>query len=171
MKFPSLAGAVILLCCLSAHAGEPLVFEFKHSSPQILKQILDSNPRLFADPPLESSVDGQKLLVRGADEKSRERLAKLVEDFDVPQVPIRKRFIKLAHASAEKAAEFLNKALAPQPPAEGTEEKKAGGEDVPIQIVPATRTNEIFVLGCVEDVKLVESLVRAIDTDPPPVFK
>ncbi len=38
------------------------------------------------------------------------------------------------------------------------------GEDVPIQIVPATRTNEIFAMGRPVDIVFVETLVRGFDS-------
>ena len=38
------------------------------------------------------------------------------------------------------------------------------GEDVPIQIVPAPRTNEIFAMGRPIDIVFVETLVRGFDT-------
>jgi general secretion pathway protein D len=163
-----------------ARGHEPLVFELKHSSPRDLKAILDSISKQTPDQPLEVAVEGNRVSVRGGDDETRESVSKLVIDFDVPQVPVFTRFIKLNHASAEKAAEFLNKALNIQPPAEDARVQGAAAaaaakpdqaEDIPIQIVPATRTNEVFAMGRAEDLKLVESILRAIDTDPPPVFK
>jgi type II secretory pathway component GspD/PulD (secretin) len=185
MKFRSLAGAVVLLSCMAADAAEPLVFELKHSSPRDMKAVLDSMSKQAGNPALEVTVDGRRVLVQGADEKMRERLSKLVAEFDAPQIPVFTRFIKLSHTSPEKVVEFLNKALAVQPAAaargvqriaadtadEVKDDGKSKPEKVPIQLVPATLTNEVFVLGHAEDIKLVESLLRVIDTDPPPVFK
>jgi len=184
MKIRSLVGAVFLLSCMAGQAAEPLVFELKHSSPWDLKAILESVSKQAGNSPLEVTVDGRRVLVRGADEKMRGRLSKLVGELDTPSVPVFTRFIKLSHTSAEKVVEFLNKALEIQPaqPAaapgglqrtevDAVDESKNKAEEALIQLIPATRTNEVFVVGRAEDLKLVESLLRAIDTDPPPVFK
>jgi general secretion pathway protein D len=40
----------------------------------------------------------------------------------------------------------------------------SAGEDIPIQIVPATRTNEIFAMGRPVDILFVETLVNGFDT-------
>jgi type II secretion system protein D len=40
----------------------------------------------------------------------------------------------------------------------------SAGEDIPIQIVPATRTNEIFAMGRPVDIVFVETLVRGFDS-------
>lgn len=48
--------------------------------------------------------------------------------------------------------------------ASGGEGGGSAGEDVPIQIVPNTRTNEIFAMGRPVDIVFVEGLVRGFDS-------
>jgi type II secretion system protein D len=48
--------------------------------------------------------------------------------------------------------------------ATGAEGGGGAGEDVPIQIVPTTRTNQIFAMGRPVDIVFVESLVAGFDT-------
>jgi general secretion pathway protein D len=48
--------------------------------------------------------------------------------------------------------------------AAGADGGGGAGEDIPIQIVPATRTNEIFAMGRPVDIVFVETLVRGFDS-------
>ncbi|WP_193211678.1 secretin N-terminal domain-containing protein [Luteolibacter marinus] len=119
------------------------------------------------------------------------RLIELQQTIDVPTSNLETRFIKVQYADVQELSETLNEILntqqsqqttaatrrvgnaAPAPaanlpagitPPGGADGGGGAGEDVPIQIVPATRTNEIFAMGRPVDVVFVESLVRGFDS-------
>ncbi|MGB6223312.1 type II secretion system protein GspD [Haloferula sp.] len=121
------------------------------------------------------------------------RLIELKEEIDVSG-SIATRFIEVKFADVEELAETLNEVLGTQqqgdraaglqrvqnnnaaPPTGGAPNLAAalgntggagGGnaaEDVPIQIVPDTRTNRIFVMGRPVDIVFVEGLIAEFDT-------
>ena len=118
------------------------------------------------------------------------RLIELQETIDVASSNIETRFIKVQYADVQELSETLNEILntqqsqqtsaatrrvgnaAPAPaglpaginPAGGANADGGGaGEDVPIQIVPNTRTNQIFAMGRPVDVVFAETLVRGFD--------
>ncbi len=165
-KLPALALFMLALCANPAWAADSTVLQVKYAKPADMVSILKTAV-LQVGAKVEITTEGTQITLHGGDEELRTKLSGILAEVDKPTGRVPTRFIKLQHASVEKAAEFLNKALAPPPEAGATAE----GEDIPVQIVAATRTNEIFVMGRPADIKLVESLVRAIDTDPPPVFK
>jgi type II secretion system protein D len=121
------------------------------------------------------------------------RLIQLQEAIDVPRGDITTRFIKVQYADVQELSETLNEILNSQqqqsssagvqrvqtnaapppnlPPGTPAAAALAGavadggsaGEDVPIQIVPNTRTNEIFAMGRPVDIVFVESLIAGFD--------
>ncbi|MFC7336311.1 secretin N-terminal domain-containing protein [Haloferula chungangensis] len=120
------------------------------------------------------------------------RLIQLKEEIDVTG-QVATRFIEVQFADVEELAETLNEVLGtqqqsqrsaglqrvgnnanPAPNAAGlpgsapaTATGTGGGnaaEDVPIQIVPDTRTNRIFVMGRPVDIVFIEGLVAEFDT-------
>lgn len=40
--------------------------------------------------------------------------------------------------------------------------------EIPLQVVANVRTREVFLCGPVDQMKLAEMVIRAVDTDPPP---
>jgi hypothetical protein len=151
--------AMLGLCAPSLRADEPLVFELKHIKAAELIRILTKAGK-EAGVSLEFTAEGNRLGIRGGDEAMHRQLTEAVKEIDAPCIPVSTRFIKVSHVSVEKAAVFLNKVLA------------CPDDEAPVQIVPATRTGEIFVMGTAEDVNLVEALLRAIDRAPAhPRFK
>ncbi|MEM1085567.1 MAG: secretin N-terminal domain-containing protein [Verrucomicrobiota bacterium] len=115
------------------------------------------------------------------------RLIQLKEEIDVSG-SVATRFIEVQYADVEELAETLNEVLNTQQQGQRSAGLQrvgnnapattggvpvnlagatAGGgaaEDVPIQIVPDTRTNRIFVMGRPVDIVFVEGLVREFDT-------
>jgi type II secretion system protein D len=118
------------------------------------------------------------------------RLIELKDEIDVSGA-VATRFIEVQYADVEELSETLNELLNTQQQgqrsaglqrvgnnnaaaanaaaAAAAAANIAGGaggsaEDVPIQIVPDTRTNRIFVMGRPVDIVFVEGLVREFDT-------
>lgn len=119
------------------------------------------------------------------------RLVELVEEIDV-SASVATRFIKVQFADVQELSDTLNEILNTQQESQTTARAQrvqntpaqptipglpnpaaaaaaAGGgssaaEDVPIQIVPDTRTNRIFAMGRPVDIVFVEGLVREFDT-------
>jgi hypothetical protein len=71
------------------------------------------------------------------------------------QIPT--HFIKVHRISPERAAAFLNVAFAPPAAAELPEGL------FPVQVVPAHRTSEVFVMGRAEDIRRAEAMLRLLD--------
>ncbi|MCW1886455.1 hypothetical protein OKA04_17080 [Luteolibacter flavescens] len=120
------------------------------------------------------------------------RLIELQEVIDVPTSNVGTKFIKVQYADVQELSEILNEILntqqqgqstagvqrvqnaapVPQVPggapagAQGIAGADGGGagQDVPIQIVPSPRTNQIFAMGRPVDIVFVESLVAGFDT-------
>ena len=176
-RFRALALMIAALGISPGRADDSLVLQLKYTKPVDIVRILKDVAKQSGTE-IEITAKDQQITLQGGDEAQRAKLSGLVAEIDVPCGSLPTRFIKLRYASVEKAVDFLNKALASPavastglqraPASEGSADKD---EDIPIQVVPAPRTNEIFVMGHAEDIRLVESLLRAIDTDPPPVFK
>lgn len=119
------------------------------------------------------------------------KLIELKEVIDKPTSDVTTRFIKVQFADVTELAETLNQLLTAQQQSQqtagvqrtdaqvnipgGNNPAAAGGnrgsasstgsaESVPVQIVPDSRTNRIFVMGRPVDVVFVEGLVREFDT-------
>ena len=67
------------------------------------------------------------------------------------------KFVPVRHADLDKVADLLVKAF-PLDPA----------DEIPLQVVVNHRTREIFLFGPVPKIDLAETVIRAVDTDPPP---
>jgi type II secretion system protein D len=119
-------------------------------------------------------------------------LIELQETIDVASQNVETRFIKVQYADVQELAETLNEILGtqqqgqtsagiqrvqPAAPAAGgapgivnpaaTAAGDGGGsagEDVPIQIVPNPRTNEIFAMGRPVDIIFAEGLIKGFDS-------
>ena len=151
--------AMLGLCAASLRADEPLVFDLRYVKAAELIRTLTEMAK-HAGVSLEFTTEGNRLGIRGGDEAMHRQLTEAVKENDAPCISVFSCFIKVSHVSVEKAAVFLNKALG------------YPDDESPVQVVPATRTGEIFAMGTVEDMELVKALLQAIDRAPTrPRFK
>ncbi len=97
--------------------------------------------------------EDRKVIVTGGDRSLYKRLKGLMEQVDFPNITICPRFIKLRFADASHVAAVISEAF----PA------GAGNEELPLQAAPSVRTNEVFLMGTVQDIQAAEALVLLLD--------
>jgi hypothetical protein len=95
----------------------------------------------------------RKVIVTGGDSSLYKRVEELMEVIDAPPAAVSTRFIKLRFADAIHAAAVISEAF----PA------GAGNEELPLQAAPSVRTNEVFLMGTVQEIQAAEALVLLLD--------
>lgn len=95
----------------------------------------------------------RKVIVTGGDSSLYKRVEELMEAIDAPPAAVSTRFIKLRFADANHVAVVISEAF----PA------GAGNEELPLQAAPSVRTNEVFLMGTVQDIQAAEALVLLLD--------
>ena len=147
---------LFLLCfataCFAAPAmasDEVLTFECKRVRPSEMIRALRSLSAfgvLFKE-------EGRRVIVTGGDASLYKRVEELMSVIDAPPAGVPTRFIKLRFADATYVAGVISKAFA------------TGSEnlEIPLQAVPNTRTNEVFLMGAVQDIRAAEALVVLLD--------
>jgi type II secretion system protein D len=169
------------------------VMPLKHIKPDEVVRAFTSIVKQFGNFGSITAVPNAAAVVITENTSLIRRLIALQEVIDVPSQNVGTRFIKVQYADVQELSETLNEILNSQqqqqsragiqrvqggntpvvnaPPgspagaaaaAMGADGGSAG-EDVPIQIVPNTRTNEIFAMGRPVDIVFVESLVAGFD--------
>lgn len=115
------------------------------------------------------------------------KLIELKAEVDKPIADVKTEFIKVQYADVTELAETLNQMLSSQKqtqqtagvqrtdtapvanpgaaiPSGGSRSGAGSSDSVPVQLVPDSRTNRIFVMGCESDVKFVKGLISEFDT-------
>lgn len=169
------------------------VMALKHIKPEEVVRAFTSIVKQFGNFGSITPVSNAACVVITENSSLIRRLIELQEVIDVPRGDIGTRFIKVQYADVQELSETLNEILNSQqqqsssagvqrvqnsapainlPPgnpaaaaaaAAGGADSGSAGEDVPIQIVPNTRTNEIFAMGRPVDIVFVESLIAGFD--------
>ncbi|WP_035615425.1 secretin N-terminal domain-containing protein [Haloferula sp. BvORR071] len=168
------------------------VMALKYIKPAEMERTLTAVVRQFGSYGSISSVPNASSIVITESSALIRRLLELQKEIDVPSQQVATRFIKVQYADVQELSETLNEILntqqqsqntarpqrvqggAPQggapntaavvAPGTGGADGGGAGEEVPIQIVPASRTNEIFAMGRPIDIVFVETLVRGFDS-------
>lgn len=130
-------------------SDDEYTLECKHVRPSEAIWVL----RAFKFFGVSIKEEDQKVIVTGGDPSLYKKMEELMELVDAPRVTVPPRFIKLRFADVTHVAGVISKAF----PA------GAGNELFPLQAVPNTRTNEVFLMGTVEDIQSVEALVLLLD--------
>ena len=168
------------------------VMQLKYIKPQEVTRTFQEVVKSFGSFGSISAVPNASSVIITENSALIRRLIELQETIDVPSQQVATRFIKVQYADVQELSETLNEILntqqqqqrsaglqrvqgspAPAVPTPGTPANPvasaadgggSAGEDIPIQIVPNTRTNEIFAMGRPVDIVFVESLVRGFDS-------
>jgi type II secretory pathway component GspD/PulD (secretin) len=130
-------------------------FECKRVSPSEMIRVLRSLSALG----ISSRVEDRKVIVSGGDPSLYKRVEELMEAIDAPRGGVPTRFIKLRFAEPTHVARVISEAF----PAE------EGNEEMSLQAAPNTRTNEVFLMGTVQDIQAAEALVGLLDRAQVPV--
>lgn len=169
------------------------VMPLKHIKPDEVVRAFTSIVKQFGNFGSITAVPNAASVVITENTSLIRRLIELQEVIDVPAQNVGTRFIKVQYADVQELSETLNEILNSQqqqqntagiqrvqsnaapalnlPPgspaaaaaAGGGGDSGSAGQDVPIQIVPNTRTNEIFAMGRPVDIVFVESLIAGFD--------
>jgi general secretion pathway protein D len=169
------------------------VMPLKHIKPDDVVRAFTSIVKQFGNFGSITAVPNAACVIITENTSLIRRLIELQEAIDVPSQNVGTRFIKVQYADVQELSEILNEILNSQqqtqrsagiqrvqgsapaanlPPgtpiaaaaaAGGASDGGSAGEEVPIQIVPNTRTNEIFAMGRPVDIVFVESLVAGFD--------
>ena len=170
------------------------VMPLKYIKPQEVVRTFQEVVKSFGNFGSISPVPNASSVIITENSSLIRRLIELQSTIDVPSQQVSTRFIKVQYADVQELSETLNEILNTQqqqqrsaglqrvqsnatpaaPPVPGVPVANAAGaaadgggsagEDIPIQIVPNTRTNEIFAMGRPVDILFVESLVRGFDS-------
>ncbi|QJE98255.1 secretin N-terminal domain-containing protein [Luteolibacter luteus] len=169
------------------------VMPLKYIKPQEVTRTFQEVVKSFGSYGSISAVPNASSVVITENSALIRRLIELQSTIDVPSQQVATRFIKVQYADVQELSETLNEILNTQqqqqrsaglqrvqgtpapaapvvpgvpanPVANAADGGGSAGEDVPIQIVPNTRTNEIFAMGRPIDIVFVESLVRGFDS-------
>jgi hypothetical protein len=136
-------------------SGDEFTLECKHLKPSEAIRVLRS-VSVFD---VSIKEGDRRIIVTGGDPSLHKKMEELMELVDVPRISICPRFIKLGFADATYVAATISEAFSA-----GSEKK-----EVPLQSVPNTRTNEVFLMGTVQDIQAAEALVLLLDRAPTPV--
>ncbi len=170
------------------------VMALKFVKPQDMQNILQQVIRQVGSYGTIAPVPNASCLLITESSTLIRRLVEIQKEVDVPSQRVATRFIKVQYADVQELADTLNEILGaqqqttqrtagvqrvqgqgggvnltPNLPANAAAAVAGGGEgsageDVPIQIVAASRTNEIFVMGRPIDIVFAETLVHGFDT-------
>jgi general secretion pathway protein D len=168
------------------------VMPLKHIKPEEVVRAFTSIVKQFGNFGSITAVPNAACVIITENTSLIRRLIQLQEAIDVPRGDVATRFIKVQYADVQELSETLNEILnsqqqqsssagiqrvqntapainLPQGNPGGAVAAAAGldggsaGEEVPIQIVPNTRTNEIFAMGRPVDIVFVETLIAGFD--------
>lgn len=94
-----------------------------------------------------------KVISTGGDPALYKRMKEVMEVVDAPPSGVHVRFIKLRFADVTHVAGVISQAF----PA------GAGNQELPLQAVANLRTNEVFLMGSVEEMQSAEALMELLD--------
>ncbi|MDG1072471.1 MAG: secretin N-terminal domain-containing protein [Akkermansiaceae bacterium] len=154
---------------------------FDHLKPEEAEKIFQSAVgQLSASGKISAVTNASSLLITENSALIRQ-LIKIKKDIDVSS-PIGERWVEVVFADVDEIAERLNEIYNEQggnrsttrttrtstrtntPPAPGTTGVVGGaGEDIPIKIIPDSRTNRILLVGRPAELIAVEALVKNFD--------
>jgi type II secretion system protein D len=150
---------------------------FDHLKPEEAEKIFQSAMgQLSASGKISAVTNASSLLITENSALIRQ-LIKIKKDIDVSS-PIGERWVEVVFADVDEIAERLNEIYNEQggnrsttrttrtntPPAPGTTGVVGGaGEDIPIKIIPDSRTNRILLVGRPAELIAVEALVKNFD--------
>lgn len=149
---------------------------FDHLKPEEAEKIFQSAVgQLSASGKISAVTNASSLLITENSALIRQ-LIKIKEDIDVSS-PIGERWVEVVFADVDEIAERLNEIYNEQggnrsttrttrtntPPAPGTTGVVGAGEDIPIKIIPDSRTNRILLVGRPAELIAVEALVKNFD--------
>ena len=149
---------------------------FDHLKPEEAEKIFQSAVgQLSASGKISAVTNASSLLVTENSALIRQ-LIKIKKDIDVSS-PIGERWVEVVFADVDEIAERLNEIYNEQgsnrsttrttrtntPPAPGTTGVFGAGEDIPIKIIPDSRTNRILLVGRPAELIAVEALVKNFD--------
>lgn len=97
--------------------------------------------------------EGRKVIVTGGDPSLYKRVEELMDVIDAPPTGGSTRFIKLRFADATHVAGVISEAF----PTE------TGNEEMSLQAVPNLRTNEVFLMGTLQEIQAADALVELLD--------
>ncbi|MEK7949909.1 type II secretion system protein GspD [Luteolibacter soli] len=170
------------------------VMQLKHIKPDEVVRTFTAVVKQFGNFGSVAAVPNAACVLITEKSSLIRRLIELQDVIDVPKSDVGTKFIKVQYADVQELSEILNEILntnnqqqstagvqrvqngAPAPvvapggavpaavPGVTGGEGGGAGEDVPIQIVPSPRTNQIFAMGRPVDIVFVESLVAGFDT-------
>ncbi|WP_193214561.1 hypothetical protein [Luteolibacter marinus] len=113
-------------------------------------------------------VDGD-IVMEGGTADFRARLQALKEAIDVPYSQPPTRWIKLRHGDVIHIADVVTKAFVETGPDDKT--PIVAGNEMPLQVVPAVRTNELLVFGPEAVMEAAVELALLIDGMQKPVSR
>jgi type II secretion system protein D len=149
---------------------------FDHLKPEEAEKIFQSAVgQLSASGKISAVTNASSLLITENSALIRQ-LIKIKKDIDVSS-PIGERWVEVVFADVDEIAERLNEIYNEQgsnrsttrttrtntPPAPGTTGVVGAGEDIPIKIIPDSRTNRILLVGRPAELISVEALVKNFD--------
>ncbi|OUV17546.1 MAG: hypothetical protein CBC46_02245, partial [Verrucomicrobiaceae bacterium TMED86] len=150
---------------------------FDHLKPEEAEKIFQSAVgQLSASGKISAVTNASSLLITENSALIRQ-LIKIKKDIDVSS-PIGERWVEVVFADVDEISERLNEIYNEQggnrsttrttrtntPPAPGTTGVVGGaGEDIPIKIIPDSRTNRILLVGRPAELIAVEALVKNFD--------
>ena len=149
---------------------------FDHLKPEEAEKIFQSAVgQLSASGKISAVTNASSLLITENSALIRQ-LIKIKKDIDVSS-PIGERWVEVVFADVDEIAERLNEIYNEQggnrsttrttrtntPPAPGTTGVVGAGEDIPIKIIPDSRTNRILLVGRPAELIAVEALVKNFD--------
>lgn len=140
-------------------SDDEFTFECKRVRPSEVIRVL----RGFTVFGVSIKEEDRKVVVTGGDPSLYKKMEVLMELVDAPPRVnvVRLRYIKLRFADATHVAATISEAFLA-----GSEKK-----EVPLQAVPNTRTNEVFLMGTVQDIQAAEALVGLLDRAQVPAWR
>ena len=156
---------------------------FDHLKPEEAEKIFQSAVGQFSPSGKISAVTNASSLLITENSALIRQLIKIKKDIDVSS-PVGERWVDVVFADVDEVAERLNEIFNEQgsnrsttrttrtttrtntPPAPGTTGSVGGaGEDIPIKIIPDSRTNRILLVGRPAELVSVEAMVKNFDIE------
>ncbi|WP_197453662.1 secretin N-terminal domain-containing protein [Caulifigura coniformis] len=134
------------------------VFVVKHLSPARLNEIV--RPILTPQAGTSIPLEGQKILIVTDYVSTVQRLARLIEQVDVPTSDTVIEFIPVKHLEASTLVDRVQVLLAPA--ARGVT-PVAGETQSPLNVSSDERTNQLIVVGRTGEIDRVRSIVAKLD--------